>query len=197
MNIKPLVIGKLVSLLPIIQGGMGVGISRYRLAASVANEGGIGVISSAQIGYDEEDFDTNTLEANLRALRKHITKAKELAPNGIIGVNIMVATNYYEEHVKTAIAAGIDIIISGAGLPITLPSLVTGSNVKMAPIVSSSRAASVILKSWDRKFNVTADMVVVEGPRAGGHLGFSLDDLENGNIDIDKILVDVIEIVKE
>lgn len=197
MNIKPLVIGNLVAPFPIIQGGMGVGISRYRLASAVANEGGIGVISSAQIGFDEEDFDKNALGANLRALRKHITKAKELAPNGIIGLNIMVATNYYEEHVKEAIEAGIDIIISGAGLPIALPGLVNGSNVKIAPIVSSSRAASILLKSWDRKFNVTADMVVVEGPKAGGHLGFNLEELESGDINIDKILVEVIEVVKE
>ena len=169
MIIKPLVIGNLKAPLPIIQGGMGVGISRYRLASAVANEGGIGVISAAKIGFDEEDFYTNTLEANLRTLRKHITKAKEIAPSGIIGLNIMVATNYYEEQVKTAIDAGVDIIISGAGLPTALPGIVGDANVKIAPIVSSSRAAAILLKSWDRKFNVTADAVVVEGPKAGGH----------------------------
>lgn len=197
MIIKPLVIGNLKAPLPIIQGGMGVGISRYRLASAVANEGGIGVISAAQIGFDEEDFYTNTLEANLRALRKHITKAKEIAPSGIIGLNIMVATNYYEEQVKTAIDAGVDIIISGAGLPTALPGIVGDANVKIAPIVSSSRAAAILLKSWDRKFNVTADAVVVEGPKAGGHLGFSLEELNEGKIDIDKILLQVIEVVKE
>lgn len=196
MNIKPLRIGNLVSELPIIQGGMGVGISRYRLAAAVANSGGVGIISSAQIGYDEEDFEKNPVEANIRALRKHIIKAKEIAKKGIIGLNVMVALNNYDDYIKTAVDAGIDLIISGAGVPLNLPLLVKGSNVKIAPIVSSLKAIKTILKVWDRKYEATADLVVVEGPRAGGHLGFSLEQLQNEEINLESILKEVLEEVK-
>jgi len=197
MIIKPLKIGNLQSALPIIQGGMGVGISRHRLASAVTNAGGIGIISAAQIGYDEEDFETNPLLANLRALKNHIIKAKENAKNGIIGLNLMVALNNYKEFVKTAIESGIDLIISGAGLPTILPELVKNTKVKIAPIVSSLKAAKTILKVWDRKYQRTADMVVIEGPRAGGHLGFSLDEIENNTVDLDQVLADVINEVKD
>ena len=142
--IKPLKIGDLVAKVPVIQGGMGIGISRSSLAAAVAKAGGVGVISGVNVGYDEEDFEKNTLNANLRALKKHIIKAKENSNGGIIGLNLMVAMNYYEEHVKDAISAGVDLIISGAGLPTKLPSLVKGSNVKIAPIVSTVRSTHTI-----------------------------------------------------
>ncbi|WP_042273706.1 NAD(P)H-dependent flavin oxidoreductase [[Clostridium] dakarense] len=180
---KPLIIGDLVAKVPVIQGGMGVGVSRSSLAAAVAKAGGIGVISGAQVGYDEDDFEKNTLNANLRALKKHIIKAKESCLDGIIGVNLMVAMNNYEEHVKQAIEAGVDLIISGAGLPTKLPSFVKNSKVKIAPIVSTSKAASVILKMWDRKEKTTADLIVVEGPKAGGHLGYTKDELESISVD--------------
>ncbi|SHI75421.1 NAD(P)H-dependent flavin oxidoreductase YrpB, nitropropane dioxygenase family [Clostridium intestinale DSM 6191] len=196
VNIKPLQIGNLVSKLPIIQGGMGVGVSSSKLAAAVANAGGIGIISGAQIGYDQEDFYTNNLEANLRALKKHIKTAKENALNGVIGVNLMVAMKQYDEHVKAAIEAGVDLIISGAGLPTALPKLAKGFNVKLAPIVSSLKACNVILKLWDKHHGVAPDAIVVEGPKAGGHLGFSKEELIEDNIDFDKIIVDIVEAVK-
>ena len=121
MDIKPLKIGKFTLELPIIQGGMGIGISRSNLAAAVSNSGGLGVLSGAQIGHDEPDFETNTLQANLRAIKKHIQKAKAVAKGKMIGINLMVAMEHYEEHVEAAVEAGVDIIISGAGLPLTLP----------------------------------------------------------------------------
>ncbi len=186
MNLKPLKIGNLQARIPIIQGGMGVGISLSNLSGAVAKEGGIGIISTAQIGYDEEGFYKNPIETNLRAIKKHIKLAKEKAQDGIIGVNIMVATREYERYVIEAAKAGADIIISGAGLPIKLPELVKGFQSKIAPIVSSLKAASVILKMWDKKYNTTADLLVIEGPSAGGHLGFSkeqLDNIENLNYD--------------
>ena len=193
--IKPLKIGDLVAKVPVIQGGMGIGISRSSLAAAVAKAGGVGVISGVNVGYDEEDFEKNTLNANLRALKKHIIKAKENSNGGIIGLNLMVAMNYYEEHVKDAISAGVDLIISGAGLPTKLPSLVKGSNVKIAPIVSTAKAASVILKMWDRKDKTTADLIIVEGPTAGGHLGYSKEELQDiDSIDYDKELVEIIKV---
>ena len=197
MKIKSLKIGNLEARLPIVQGGMGVGISLSNLAAAVANAGGVGVISGVQIGFQEDDFEENPLKANIRAMKKHISLAKEKAKNGIIGVNIMVALNHYEELVKAAIESKVDLIISGAGMPISLPKLTKGSSTKIAPIVSSKKAANLILKMWDRRYKSTADMVVVEGPKAGGHLGFKNEQLENNAIDFEKEIVDIIDVVKE
>lgn len=197
MKLPPLKIGNLFAAVPIIQGGMGVGVSRSRLASAVANEGGVGVISAVQIGFEEPDFETNTKEANIRALRNEIRKAKELSPNGIIAVNIMVAINNYKEMVNVSVEENIDLIISGAGLPTDLPNLVKDSNTKIAPIVSSGKAAMVITKLWDRKYSYIPDLVVVEGPEAGGHLGFSLEQLTTENKPkLLDIVRDVIEALK-
>ncbi len=179
--VKPLVIGDLVAKVPLIQGGMGVGVSLSSLAGAVAAEGGIGVISTAQIGYREPDFDTDPICANLRAIGTEIRKAREIAKGGILGVNIMVATRKYEEYVKAAVEAGIDLIISGAGLPMELPKLVGTAKTKLAPIVSSVKSAQVILRYWWKKYTRLPDAVIIEGPLAGGHLGFhreQLDDIE-------------------
>lgn len=175
---RPLVIGDLTAKIPVIQGGMGVGISLSNLAGAVAAEGGIGIISTAQIGYREPDFDEHPIEANLRAIGSEIAKARELARGGTVGVNIMVATREYERYVKAAVEAGADLIISGAGLPMKLPELTKGSRTKIAPIVSSLKSAEVILKYWKKKYDRLPDLVVIEGPRAGGHLGFKLEELE-------------------
>lgn len=196
MDIKPLKIGNLTATLPIIQGGMGVGVSLSSLASAVTNAGGIGVISSVQTGYREPDFEKNTLACNLRTLKEEIKIAKEKCKNGIIGLNVMVATNNYADTVKTAIDAGIDIIISGAGLPTMLPKLVKDTKVKIAPIVSSLKACKVILKLWDKHDNVTADMVIIEGPKAGGHLGFSADKLDEEVKNFDDTIISIINEVK-
>ncbi|WP_124067871.1 nitronate monooxygenase family protein [Clostridium sp. E02] len=215
--LKPLVIGDLVSNHPIIQGGMGVGISLSSLAGSVAKEGGIGIISTAQIGFREPDFKKNPLEANLRAIGEEMKKARELAPDGIIGFNIMVATKNYASYVKKAVKAGADLIISGAGLPIGLPEYVAEAaeeagiklKTKIAPIVSTVKSAMVICKMWDRKYHQAPDLVVIEGPLAGGHLGFSRDhltqlgaDTENvdktyNQVDYDEEIKGIIRLVKE
>lgn len=197
MKLPPLIIGDLKADIPIVQGGMGVGISRSKLAGTVASYGAVGVISGVQIGFEEPDFETNTVEANVRALRKQIKKAREISPKGIIGLNLMVAISCYDTLAKVAVEEGIDLIISGAGLPITLPGLVEGSNTKIAPIVSSPKAAKVICKMWDKKHNRIPDLVVVEGPNAGGHLGFSIDELTSEkNIDLGELVQSVIEAVK-
>ncbi len=197
MKMKPLVIGDLIARIPIIQGGMGVGVSRSKLAAAVAKEGGIGIISTAQIGYDEPDFNKHQIESNLYAIKKHLGLAKEAADGGVVGVNIMVATKQYDQYVKAACEGGADVIISGAGLPITLPELVKGFKTKIAPIVSSIRAAAVILKMWDKKYNTTADFIVIEGPLAGGHLGFSKDQLDHiEEMDYDTEMMGIIECKK-
>ena len=163
---------------PVIQGGMGVGVSLSNLAGNVAKCGGIGIISTAQIGYQEPEFDADPIESNLKAIGKQMKRAKEIARGGIVGVNIMAATKKYEEYVRAAVRAGADLIISGAGLPTLLPALAAQSKAKIAPIVSSVKSASVICKLWDRKFKRCPDLIVIEGPKAGGHLGFSLEELE-------------------
>ena len=167
-TLKPLKIGELTVEKPIIQGGMGVGVSRSSLAGAVAAEGGIGIISTAQIGYDEEGFEKDQAGCNRIAIRKHIHRAKEIAEGkGLVGVNIMVALKHYKEHVQEAVRAGADVIISGAGLPMDLPKLVGNNKTKIAPIVSSRRATQLILKMWAHRYNRTADFIVVEGPKAG------------------------------
>ena len=176
-NLKPLVIGDLTAKIPVIQGGMGVGISLHSLAGAVAKAGGIGLISTAQIGFKEPDFRQKPLEANLRAIGKELRKAREIAPDGVLGFNIMVATHDYGLYVKEAVKAGADIIVSGAGLPVDLPGMIEGFKTKIAPIVSTAKSANVICKLWDRKYKRVPDLVVIEGPLAGGHLGFSREDL--------------------
>lgn len=198
MDLKPLVIGDLTAKIPIIQGGMGIGVSLSSLAGAVAKEGGIGTISAAQPAYRDPDFDTNNLEANIRALKEEIRKAKEISDGGIIGVNIMYAARTYDKFVQAAIEGGADIIISGAGVPTELPALVKGSDIKIAPIVSPPKSAKVLLKVWDKKYGTTADMVVIEGPKAGGHLGFSLEELERYEKEsYDAAVLEILQIVKE
>ncbi|MCD7826867.1 MAG: nitronate monooxygenase family protein [Clostridiaceae bacterium] len=177
MTLQALSIGDLTIKYPIIQGGMGVGISRSRLAGAVSANGGLGIISTAQIGYDEPDFDQNQKEANMRAIEKHLAKAKEISGGRPVGVNIMVATKDYPDYVKKSVEAGADVVISGAGLPVRLPEYVAGSNCKIAPIVSSEKAAMLMLRNWEKKYGRTADFIVIEGPKAGGHLGFKVDQI--------------------
>lgn len=197
MELKGLKIGDKISKYPIIQGGMGVGVSMHRLAGAVSKEGGIGIISTADIGYKEADFEQNPMKANLRAIGKEIKKARKIAPNGIIGVNIMVALSNYAEIAKECVKQGIDLIISGAGLPKDLPEFVKGTKTKIAPIVSSSRAAKLISKIWMEKHDYVPDMIVIEGPEAGGHLGFKKEELtEENKPSLENITKDVLKEVK-
>ncbi len=190
---RELRIGDKIAKLPIVQGGMGVGVSRSKLAGAVAKEGGVGIISSAQIGYDEEGFEGDQEGCNIKAIGKHLRRAKQIAGGaGLVGVNVMVALRHYKEHVKAAVAAGADVIVCGAGLPLDLPELVRGGLSKIAPIVSSKRAAELILRIWDKKYKRTADFLVVEGPKAGGHLGFKEEELRSPNIDFDREIREII-----
>ena len=160
MKIKPLVIGNLTAPIPVMQGGMGVGISLSGLAGAVAAEGGIGILSAAQIGYRDADYDNDPIACNLRAIKTEVAKARELAKGGIIGINIMVATKRYEEYVKAAVEAGVDLIVSGAGLPMNLPELVQNAKTKLVPIVSSVKSLHVIVKYWMKKYTRIPDAVV-------------------------------------
>lgn len=197
MNMYPLKIKNIEAKLPVIQGGMGVGISLGGLAGAVAKEGGIGVISAAQIGFRELDFDQNTKGANLRAIRKEYEKARTIAPEGIIGFNLMVAMRHYEEYVREVIDAGADMIISGAGLPMELPRLAEGSDVKLAPIVSTEKSAKVILRYWDKKYKRMPDLLVIEGPEAGGHLGFTEEQLKEYNGNYDQEVIRILNLVRQ
>ena len=189
-------IGNKKSKYPIIQGGMGVGVSLHKLAGHVSKEGGIGVISTADIGYQEPDFNTNPLAANLRAIGSEIKKAREIAGSDkILGVNVMVALQNYAEIVKECVKQKIDLIISGAGIPKDLPEFVKNSNTKIAPIVSSLRCCQLIVKHWIKKYNYVPDMIIIEGPKAGGHLGFKKEELETSNLE--DITKEVVQYVKE
>ena len=195
-GLRPLVIGKLKAVRPVIQGGMGVGISLSSLAGAAAKAGGIGIISTAQIGFSRPDFKKNPMEANLKAIHTELEKDRKIAPEGILGFNIMVATKEYAKYVKEAVKAGADVIISGAGLPIDMPKFVkeaegredcSSRRTMIAPIVSSVKSAMVICRMWDRKYQTAPDFVVVEGPRAGGHLGFSREQLTEYGADTDHV----------
>ncbi|MFH1540919.1 MAG: nitronate monooxygenase [Elusimicrobiota bacterium] len=199
-KIPSLKIGKLEARIPIIQGGMSVGISLSTLAAAVANEGGIGVIGTAGIGMLEPDFNTNYLITNRRALTKEIKQAKKNT-NGIIGVNILVALSDCDELVQVAIDEGVDLIFVGAGLPLKIPKTLPQDKLKkffsmVVPIISSQRATKIIFQYWAKEYNDVPNAVVVEGPLAGGHLGFSKEHLDNPDYALDKILPEVIAEVK-
>ena len=186
---KSLRIGDITLEKPIIQGGMGVGVSRGRLAGAVSACGGLGVISSAQIGYDEPEFATDQVLANEKAIRKHIALAKQISGDKPVGINIMVALKHYEDHVRTAVDAGVDVIISGAGLPMRLPEYVGDSGCKIAPIVSSVKAA---------QYCRTADFIVIEGPKAGGHLGFKKEDIATITAEqYEQEIKNIIQVVRE
>jgi nitronate monooxygenase len=194
-KLKSLIIGDLVAKVPIVQGGMGVGISLSGLASATANTGGIGVIAAAGIGLLEPDGFTDFLGANIRALRREIRRARELS-SGALGVNIMVALTNFADMVRTAVEEKIDIIFAGAGLPLNLPEFLKGGKTKLAPIVSSARAALLILKRWLARYDYLPDAFVVEGPKAGGHLGFKPEQIESPEHRLEKILVEVIEAIK-
>lgn len=177
---------------------MGVGVSLGGLAGAVAACGGMGCISTADTGFREPDFLKKPFDANLRALKKEIRRAKELAHGaGMIAVNAMVATRQYAQAVQAAAEAGADAIISGAGLSLDLPGLISRSDVALAPIVSSARAARLICRTWARHYHRAPDFIVIEGCRAGGHLGFAEQDLLDGTCQsLDEILPEVLAVVR-
>jgi NAD(P)H-dependent flavin oxidoreductase YrpB (nitropropane dioxygenase family) len=193
---RELKIGGLTIPVPIIQGGMGVGISMSGLAAAVANEGGVGVISAAGLGLVHRNPALGYLEANMEGLRKEIRLAKEKT-KGIIGVNIMVAMSNFADLVSTAISEKADIIFSGAGLPFELPKfLLPDSVTKLVPIVSSGRAAKIICDKWKSLHDYLPDAIVVEGPKAGGHLGFKRDQIEDAHYTLEELIPEVVKEVR-
>jgi nitronate monooxygenase len=196
-KLPPLFIGDLKIDIPIIQGGMGVKVSTAELASAVALCGGGGTIASVGLAYGIYEKGMSYTGVSNETLRLEINRAREIT-NGAIGVNIMVALGNYEEMVRAAIKEDVDYIISGAGLPLSLPEYTDGSSVKLIPIVSSARSAEVILKTWRRRYRRLPDAIIVEGPMAGGHLGFRAEDLINDTADpLEKTITEVIEICAE
>lgn len=191
---KSFFLGNIEIKTPVIQGGMGVGISLSGLASAVANEGGIGVISCAGIGLLYPHKRGTYTEKCIEGLKEEIQKAREKT-KGTIGVNIMVALSNYAEMVRTSIHEKIDVIFSGAGLPLDLPSYRTPeSTTKLVPIVSSSRAAKIICDKWEKNYNYLPDAIVVEGPKAGGHLGFKKEQLQDQNYALETLIPEVVAI---
>jgi nitronate monooxygenase len=196
-KMKELNIGGLKVPSCIIQGGMGVGISLSGLASAVANEGGVGVISAAGLGMIYKDPSQDYLANCISGLRQEIRKSKEKT-SGLIGVNIMVALTNYDDLVRTSIEEEVDIVISGAGLPLDLPKYLTpGCKTRLIPIVSSARAAALICNKWLANYNYLPDAVIVEGPKAGGHLGFKLEQIFDENFTLEKLIPEVVAVVNE
>ena len=189
---RSLKIGDLLAKIPVIQGGMGVGISLSGLASAVAKEGGIGVISSAGLGLLYNKYSKDYAEASIYGLKEEIKKAREKA-KGIIGVNVMVAMSNFTDMVKTAISEKADIIFSGAGLPLDLPAFLKPDSItKLVPIVSSSRAAKIICEKWKANYDYLPDAIVVEGPKAGGHLGYKIEQIEDNKFSLESILPEIV-----
>ncbi|MDD3312959.1 nitronate monooxygenase [Pseudodesulfovibrio sp.] len=203
MKLPTLSFGDLTARLPIIQGGMGVGISLSGLASAVANEGGIGVIATSMIGMRDPHRAKDPEGADRRGLIEEIRKARAKMTDGLLGVNIMCALTNYSDMVRTSIREGVDLIISGAGLPLDLPGYLREMKTelgkelrtKLVPIVSSGRAASILCRKWTGKYDYLPDGFVVEGPKAGGHLGFKPEQLDQPEYQLERIVADVIEAV--
>jgi NAD(P)H-dependent flavin oxidoreductase YrpB (nitropropane dioxygenase family) len=190
-------IGNLRISIPIIQGGMGVRVSTASLASAVSNEGGLGVIAAVALGECGEDQGREFKARSRAALMNSIRESRKLTKNPI-GVNIMCALANYDDLVDAAQEESVEVIISGAGLPLKLPSLVTHKKSKLVPIVSSGRAAHIICSVWRRRYNRLPDALVVEGPLAGGHLGYSRQELDDKeHVFLENILQDVLSVVRE
>ena len=190
---KSLKIGDLLARIPIVQGGMGVGISLSGLASAVAEEGGIGVISSAGLGVIYRDYSHDYNIASIEGLREELRKARAKT-KGIIGVNVMVAMSNFADMVRTAIQEKADIIFSGAGLPLNLPSFLTeGCRTKLAPIISSARAAKLLCDKWFSNYGYVPDAIVVEGPKAGGHLGYKPEQIDDAHFALEELLPPIVE----
>ncbi len=191
-------IGKHIAPYPIIQGGMGIRISGANLASAVANAGGIGIISAVCLGLNSPYYKkSNLFKANRLALIDEIQKARQLSPQGIIGINGMVAARDYETLVRTAAESGVNLIISGAGLPLHLPEYTADyPDVALVPIISSTRAAKIICRKWERQYNRLPDAFVVENPnKAGGHLGAKYEQLSSPRLEAERVIPELIDYI--
>jgi len=181
--------------LPIIQGGMGVLVAWINLVSAVMAEGGIGVLSTVECGVDDPRWSSpkTKKQANADTLKRAIHEVRSRVPDGTLGVNIMFAQDDYEEMVALAVKEGVDIIFSGAGLPMDLPEIAgVDTSTALVPIVSSGRAAKLICRRWSKEYGRLPDAFVVEGPRAGGHLGFKLEEIDDPDFALENLVPAVI-----
>lgn len=192
---RTLNIGGLIPKLPIIQGGMGICVSLSGLASAVANEGGIGVISAVGIGMLEPNYRKKFRQSNKIALVKEIRKAREKS-DGIIGVNIMMAISDFDDLLQIALEEKVDVVFIGAGLFLKKPEMPEGCTTKFVPKVSSARAARVIFNYWADKYNCVPDAIVIEGPMAGGHVGFKKNELLNAQKPLHQLIEETVEVMK-
>ncbi|MCI9596968.1 MAG: MarR family transcriptional regulator [Firmicutes bacterium] len=194
-TMKPLKLGRIFVPVPLFQGALSIGLSKSRLASAVAKEGGVGIIAASKIGYQEHDFQENPVEANKRVLRQEIKKALDLTidckERGPIGVNIMWSSHHCEEYVKAAVSAGAELIVCGGGIPTKLPAYCRDKKVALVPIVSSKRAANIIIRNWTKKYNRTPDGFIFQGPLAGGYLGIKESQMEAAAEDFYKNIADI------
>lgn len=203
MSFESLKIGKYTIPKPIVQGGMGVGISWSQLAGTVSSEGGLGVISSVGTGYyQNKEFakklvaDRPLSEVNfyskegLAAILKH---AREICGDKPLAVNVLYAINDYGRVVRDACEAGANIIITGAGLPTNMPEFTEGyPDVALVPIVSSAKALKIICKRWQKRYDRLPDAVVLEGPKSGGHQGFTYEQCKMEENQLENLVAPVV-----
>jgi len=168
-------IGDLKISVPIIQGGMGVGISLSGLASAVANEGGVGNIASVGLG-DHENFDGTYAEANAAGLRKEVIKARKMT-RGVFGVNTMVALSDFDNLIDVVVEENVPLSFMGAGFDVKFPEKIKGSDTMGVPVVSYAKFIPIVLKEWG-KYDYVPAAIVIEGPKAGGHLGYGMNRLK-------------------
>lgn len=208
MSFKSIKIGKHIIEKPIVQGGMGVGISWDQLAGNVSKEGGLGVISAVGTGYYEDKAYSKKLvsgrplsEANFyspEALDKIIKNARKICGDKPLAVNILYAMSDYGRVVKDACESGANIIITGAGLPTNMPEFTEGfADVALVPIVSSAKALKIICKRWQKRYDKLPDAIVVEGPKSGGHQGFTYEQCKLDENQLENIVGPVVEEAKK
>jgi len=189
-------IGKHTPRYPLIQGGMGIRISASGLAGAVAKAGGVGTIASVGLGLSSRHFTgKNYFEANKLALAEELSTARKTAPDGILAVNCIVALTDYEDMVRTAAENGAQVIISGAGLPMHLPEYTADHpDVALVPIVSSVKAARLIIRKWEKQYRRLPDAFVVEAPgTAGGHLGARAEEVYSPELTLEKVVPELVE----
>ncbi|NMW85884.1 nitronate monooxygenase [Peptoniphilus sp. AGMB00490] len=179
--------------IPIIQGAMAIGMSSKDLVGAVANRGAIGTLSMVNPGYAQKDFLKNPFEANKRAYIEDLKFAREKSKGrGLILTNLMHVVERFDEYLEFLNSTDVDGVVVGAGLPLELPKYISEEKI-IGPIVSSARALKIIMKKWE-KYKRKPDLIILEGPKAGGHLGFKREDLE---IDILDELQKIIKLVKD
>jgi nitronate monooxygenase len=209
MDLPALQIGQHRARYPIIQGGMGLRISGANLAAAVANAGGIGIISAVGLGFNSPYFNEREpnakkrresfFEANRLALIDELRLARSLSPTGVIGINMMMAARDHATLIRTAAEQGANLVIVGAGLPLQVPDYTADHpEVALVPIVSTTRAAKIICRKWERQYNRLPDAFVVESPStAGGHLGAKLEELESPDLAPEQVIPELVTYLRQ